>query len=411
MAEQTTSAPLTSSYRWVVCALLFFATTINYIDRQLLGILAPTLQTEIGWNEIEYANIVTSFQCAYAIGLLGFGWLIDRIGSRIGLIMAVLVWSIASAAHGLAGSVAGFAFARFGLGLAEAGNFPASIKVVSEWFPKRERAFAIGIFNSGSNIGAIITPLLVPWIAQTWGWRPAFLCTGALGVAWIAAALMLLHSPPSTDPATQASAPAQRSSWRAVARRRETWAFAIAKFLTDPIWWFFLYWAPKYLSSQFGVQLAGLAAPLVIIYLMADVGSILGGWASARLIKGGMGVLSARLRVMRWCALSALFVIFAAKAPNLWVAVSLIGLATAAHQGWSANLFATASDLFSKEEVASVVGIGGMLGAIGGMVIATITGLVLEYSGSYVVPFILCSSAYIIAWTIVWIMIKPRLVQ
>ena len=411
MAEQTTSAPLTSSYRWVVCALLFFATTINYIDRQLLGILAPTLQTEIGWNEIEYANIVTSFQCAYAIGLLGFGWLIDRIGSRIGLIMAVLVWSIASAAHGLAGSVAGFAFARFGLGLAEAGNFPASIKVVSEWFPKRERAFAIGIFNSGSNIGAIITPLLVPWIALTWGWRPAFLCTGALGVAWIAAALMLLHSPPSTDPATQASAPAQRSSWRAVARRRETWAFAIAKFLTDPIWWFFLYWAPKYLSSQFGVQLAGLAAPLVIIYLMADVGSILGGWASARLIKGGMGVLSARLRVMRWCALSALFVIFAAKAPNLWVAVSLIGLATAAHQGWSANLFATASDLFSKEEVASVVGIGGMLGAIGGMVIATITGLVLEYSGSYVVPFILCSSAYIIAWTIVWIMIKPRLVQ
>ena len=411
MAEQTTSAPLTSSYRWVVCALLFFATTINYIDRQLLGILAPTLQTEIGWNEIEYANIVTSFQCAYAIGLLGFGLLIDRIGSRIGLIMAVLVWSIASAAHGLAGSVAGFAFARFGLGLAEAGNFPASIKVVSEWFPKRERAFAIGIFNSGSNIGAIITPLLVPWIALTWGWRPAFLCTGALGVAWIAAALMLLHSPPSTDPATQASAPAQRSSWRAVARRRETWAFAIAKFLTDPIWWFFLYWAPKYLSSQFGVQLAGLAAPLVIIYLMADVGSILGGWASARLIKGGMGVLSARLRVMRWCALSALFVIFAAKAPNLWVAVSLIGLATAAHQGWSANLFATASDLFSKEEVASVVGIGGMLGAIGGMVIATITGLVLEYSGSYVVPFILCSSAYIIAWTIVWIMIKPRLVQ
>lgn len=411
MDQQTTRAPHTSSYRWVVCTLLFFATTINYVDRQLLGILAPTLQAEIGWNEIEYANIVTSFQCAYAIGLLGFGWLIDRIGSRMGLIMAVLVWSIASAAHGLAGSVVGFALARFGLGLAEAGNFPASIKAVSEWFPKRERAFAIGIFNSGSNVGAIITPLLVPWIALTWGWRPAFLCTGVLGLTWVAAALILLRTPQTSPLKTQETAPSQRSSWRSVAQRRETWAFAIAKFLTDPIWWFFLYWAPKYLSSQFGVQLAGLAAPLVTIYLMADVGSILGGWASARLIKGGMEVLPARLRVMRWCAISALFVVFAAKAPNLWVAVMLLGLATAAHQGWSANLFATASDLFSKEEVASVVGIGGMLGAIGGMIIATITGLVLEYSGSYVVPFIMCSSAYIIAWVIVWIMIKPRLAQ
>ena len=411
MAQQTTRNPLTFSYRWVVCALLFFATTINYVDRQLLGILAPTLQAEIGWNEIQYANIVTSFQCAYAIGLLGFGWLIDRIGSRIGLIVAVFAWSVASAAHGLAGSVVGFALARFGLGLAEAGNFPASIKVISEWFPARERAFAIGIFNSGSNVGAIITPLLVPWIALTWGWRTAFLCTGVLGLAWIAAALILLHKPPTSPEPTREGISPQRTSWRAVAKRRETWAFAIAKFLTDPIWWFFLYWAPKYLSSQFDVQLAGLAAPLVTIYLMADVGSILGGWASARLIKGGMGVIPARLRVMRWCAVSALFVVFAAKAPNLWVAVSLLGLATAAHQGWSANLFATASDLFSKEEVASVVGIGGMLGAIGGMIIATITGIVLEYSGSYVVPFVMCSSAYMIAWVIVWIMIKPRIAR
>jgi ACS family hexuronate transporter-like MFS transporter len=411
MIDQDAHPPLTSSYRWVICALLFLATTINYIDRQLLGILAPTLQTEIGWNEIEYSTIVTSFQCAYALGLLGFGWLIDRIGSRIGLILAVLVWSVASAAHGLAGSVAGFALARFGLGLAEAGNFPASIKTVSEWFPKRERAFAIGIFNSGSNIGAIITPLVVPWVALTWGWRPAFLCTGALGAAWAVTALFLLHSP-RTNSMTEENTPSpRRSSWRSVAKRRETWAFAVAKFLTDPIWWFFLYWAPKYLSTQFDVQLAGLAAPLVTIYLMADVGSILGGWASARLIRSGMEVLPARLRVMRWCACCALVVVFAARAPNLWIAVSLLGLATAAHQGWSANLFATTSDLFSKDEVASVVGIGGMLGAIGGMIIATITGLVLEYTGSYVVPFIMCSSAYIVAWALVRVMLHPQLTK
>jgi ACS family hexuronate transporter-like MFS transporter len=408
MTEPTPRAHQLPSYRWGICALLFFATTINYIDRQVLGILAPTLQSEIGWSEIEYATIVTSFQCAYAIGLLGFGWLIDRIGSRVGLIMAVLVWSIASAAHGVAASVTSFAVARFALGVAEAGNFPASIKMVSEWFPKRERAFAIGIFNSGSNVGAIVTPLVVPWIALTWGWRPAFLCTGALGIIWIAAAIILLHTPSAYHRAPPETPSIPPTPWRVVARRKETWAFAIAKFLTDPIWWFFLYWTPKYLGSQFGVQLAGLAAPLVVIYLMADIGSILGGWASSRLIKRGVDVLSARLRVMRWCALSALLVICAAKAPDLWIAVSLVGLATAAHQGWSANLFATVSDLFPKEEVASVVGIGGMLGALGGMIIATMTGLVLEYTGSYVVPFIMCSSAYSIAWGIVSRMIQPR---
>lgn len=396
-------------FRWMICGLLFLATTINYIDRQLLGILAPTLQQEIGWNEIEYASLVTSFQCAYALGLLCFGWLIDRIGTRIGLLLAVGAWSVASMAHGFVTTIAGFAAARFALGLAEAGNFPASIKTVSEWFPPRERAFAIGIFNSGANIGAILTPLLVPWIAVTWGWRSAFVVSGLIGVVWLLAAIPLLSSPARSRHIT----PAQRSelqgdesetrprvSWKAVATRRETWAFALAKFCTDPIWWFFLYWAPKYISSQFHVELAGLAAPLVVIYLMADIGSIAGGWASARLIKNGMETLTARRRVMLWCAIAPLSVVIAAHSPNMWVSVLLVGLATAAHQGWSANLFATTADLFKREEVASVVGIGGMLGAIGGMIIATVTGFILEFTGSYTVPFIICGSAYLIAWLI-----------
>lgn len=408
-------SPLFPRFRWVICGLLFFATTINYIDRQLLGILAPTLQREIGWNEIEYASLVTSFQFAYAVGLVCFGWLIDRVGTRIGLLLAVGAWSIASMAHGFVATVAGFAAARFALGLAEAGNFPASIKTVSEWFPPRERAFAIGIFNSGANIGAILTPLLVPWIALTWGWRAAFIVSGLIGLLWLVAALPLFYPPsrsrhisPSQLTAIHGDEPVTqvRVSWKAVATRRETWAFALAKFFTDPIWWFFLYWAPKYISSQFNVELAGLAAPLVLIYLMADVGSVAGGWASARLIKGGMDPLAARRKVMLWCAIAPLAVIFAAHSPRMWLSAFLVGLATAAHQGWSANLFATTSDLFKKEEVASVVGIGGMLGAVGGMIIATVTGFILEYTGSYTVPFIICGSAYLIAWSIFSVIVR-----
>ena len=396
-------------FRWVICALLFLATTINYIDRQILSILAPTLQREIGWNEIEYSTLVTSFQCAYAIGLLSFGWLIDKIGTRVGLLLAVGAWSLASMSHGFATTVIGFACARFALGLAEAGNFPASIKTVSEWFPAKERAFAIGIFNSGANIGAIITPLLVPWIALTWGWQVAFICSGVIGIAWVLLALPYFHAPQNSRYVShkdiealllEAPSHSKQRTWREVATRKETWAFAIAKFLTDPIWWFFLYWTPKYLGSRFGVELAGLAGPLVLIYVMADFGSIAGGWASARLISRGVEPIAARQRVMLWCALSTLLVILAAQTPSLWISVALVSVATAAHQAWSANLFATTSDLFSKDEVASVVGIGGMCGAIGGMIIATVTGLILEFTGSYTVPFIICGSAYLVAWRI-----------
>ncbi len=406
MTDRSLTPERALPYRWMICALLFFATTINYIDRQLLGILASTLQREIGWSEIEYGYIVSAFQGAYALGLLVCGWIIDRVGSRIGLLVAVALWSVASAAHGLASSTIGFALARFGLGLAEAGNFPASVKTVSEWFPGRERAFAIGLFNSGSNIGAIITPLLVPLIVVQWGWgwRAAFFASGALGIVWVIAAICFFKK--ATVEASLAAEP--RLSWRGVISQRRAWGFAVAKFLTDPIWWFYLYWAPKYLGSQFGVELAGLAAPLVAIYLLADVGSILGGWLSVGMIRRGMDPLSARRRVMLWCALLALMVIFAARSGSLWGSVLLIGVAAAAHQGWSANLFATVSDMFPEREVASVTGFGGMMGAIGGMLIATLTGFVLEYTGSYVIPFVVCSSAYTIAWLLFKGIVAPR---
>lgn len=402
-------------YRWGICTLLFFATTINYVDRQLLGLLAPTLQREIGWSEVEYGLIVTCFQAAYALGLLVFGWLIDRIGSRAGLMLAVLAWSVASMAHGAASTVIHFCIARFGLGLAEAGNFPASVKAVSEWFPRGERAFAIGIFNSGSNVGAIITPLMVPWVVALYGWQGAFYLTGALGVIWLLCAAMLFATPETGRFVSQEERQlilsereraAGVGSWREAARSRATWGFAVAKFLTDPIWWFYLYWAPKYLSTQFQVELVGLAAPLVVIYLMADVGSIGGGWCSSWLARRGMNALQARQRVMLICASLALLVVLCTRAPNIWAAALLLGIAAAAHQGWSANLFATVSDLFPREAVASVVGIGGMVGAIGGMVIASFTGWILERTHSYEIPFVVCSSAYLVAWFLFRVLVR-----
>jgi ACS family hexuronate transporter-like MFS transporter len=398
----TRAEPLqySSRYRWVICALLFLATTSNYMDRQILGILAPVLQAELGWSESEYGHIVTAFQAAYALGLLGCGWLIDRIGTRWGLIVAVSLWSVASATHGVARSVGQFALARFGLGLSEAANFPASIKSVSEWFPQRERALAIGIFNSGSNLGAIIAPLTVPFIALQYGWQTAFFVLGAAGFLWVAVAIVLFRPPGDSERPVDA-APAQVQTaipWRVMLRRRETVAFACAKFLTDPVWWFFLYWIPKYLHSTFGVELSGMGLPLVVIYLFADVGSIGGGWWSGKLISKGIDPLVARRRVMFWCALSTLMVMVLAYQANLWVAVAILSLATAAHQAWSANLFSTVADTVPQAGVGSVVGIGGMAGAIGGMLLAQVAGYSLELTGSYVPLFIVCSSAYLVAW-------------
>jgi ACS family hexuronate transporter-like MFS transporter len=404
-------------YRWRICALLLLATTINYIDRQVLGVLAPHLQAEIGWNEIEYGYIVTAFQAAYAIGLVTAGAIIDRLGTRIGYALAIAVWGIAAMSHSLAGTVLGFAIARFALGLGEAGNFPAAIKTVAEWFPRRERAFATGIFNSGSNIGAIVAPLVVPVIAVTFGWRAAFLFTGVLSAAWLVTWLLTYRTPekhPSlsreelayirSDP----EEPTVRIPWKQLLRHRQTWAFAAAKFMTDPIWWFFLFWLPKFLNAEHGLTLTQLGLPLVAIFIMADVGSISGGWLAGWFIRRGSSVNRGRKGAMLICALAVVPIIFASQADNLWLAVGLIGLATAGHQGWSANVFTLTSDMFPRRAVASVVGIGGFAGAVGGMMISTMTGFLLETTGSYLPVFLMAGSAYLLALLVVHTIV-PRL--
>jgi ACS family hexuronate transporter-like MFS transporter len=419
--SQHESAPAVAApigrYRWRICALLFAATTLNYVDRQVLGVLAPDLSRQFGWSEIQYGYIVTAFQGAYAIGLVSAGALIDKLGTRIGYALALCVWSLAAMSHALAGSVLGFAVARFLLGLGEAGNFPAAIKTVAEWFPRRERAFATGIFNSGSNVGAILAPLAVPIVAVTWGWQAAFLFTGALSAIWLVTWLAVYRAPaqhPKLSTAELAfirsdpDEPAVRLPWTQLLRHRQAWAFVAAKFLTDPIWWFFLFWLPKFLNSEYGLTLTGLGPPLIAIYLLADVGSIGGGWIAGRFIKRGWSVNRARKTAMLLCALSVVPIVFASNATNLWVAVGLIGLATAGHQGWSANVFTLTSDMFPRYAVASVVGLGGLAGAVGGMLISTFTGFLLDATGSYVPVFMMAGSAYLIALAAVHILV-PRL--
>ena len=404
-------------YRWRICALLFAATTINYIDRQVLGVLAPDLGRIIGWSEIEYGYIVTAFQAAYAIGLVSAGAIIDRLGTRVGYALAIAVWSLAAMGHALAATVWGFAVARFLLGLGEAGNFPAAIKTVAEWFPRRERAFATGIFNAGSNVGAILAPLAVPIIALTWGWQAAFLFTGVLSAAWLVTWLST-YRPPDQHPKLTAvelvyirSDPpetAARIPWSQLLKHRQAWAFIAAKFMTDPIWWFFLFWLPKFLNSEYGLTLTKIGPPLIAIYLLADVGSIGGGWLAGRLIKRGWSVNRGRKGAMLVCALCVTPIVFAVSAAELWVAVLLIGLATAGHQGWSANVFTLTSDLFPRHAVASVVGLGGLAGAVGGMLISTFVGFLLQTTGSYVPVFIVAATAYLLALGVVHLLV-PRL--
>jgi MFS transporter, ACS family, hexuronate transporter len=430
--------PKTGYYRWYICGLLFFATTINYVDRQVLGILKGTLQGEFGWSEIDYSNIVFAFQLAYAIGLLIAGRLMDRLGTKIGYAVAIVVWSLAAIAHaeatvfgpamsgvlamvGLAAtpSVAGFMTARFALGFGEAGNFPAAIKATAEWFPKKERAFATGIFNSGTNVGALLTPLAVPWITLTWGWYWAFVITGLLGFFWLVLWWVTYENPETHPRLSKAelayirSDPAEATTpipWAAVMRHREAWAFAIGKFMTDPIWWLYLFWIPDFLQRNHGLDLKSLGLPIVVIYLIADVGSIGGGWLSSTLIHRGWTINAARKGAMLVCALCVVPIIFAANASNLWVAVTLVGIAAAAHQGWSANIFTFSSDMFPRRAVGSVVGFGGMAGAVGGMLIAKITGYLLEWTGSYYSVFLIAGFAYLAALLVIHLLvpvIKP----
>lgn len=397
-------------YRWRILALLFFATTINYIDRQVLGILKPYLEDDMGWTEIDYSNIVVAFQAAYALGYLFMGWLMDKVGTRKGFTIAISLWSIAAMAHAGARSVLGFMVARFALGLGESGNFPACIKAVSEWFPKKERSFVVGIFNAGTNIGAIAAPLLVPVITYSLGWEWAFLLTGALGFIWIIFWLLMYKKPEEhpkvsegelayikSDPVdTQSKIP-----WLQLLPKKQTWAFAVGKFMTDPIWWVYLFWLPDYLNKKHGLDLTELALPLIAIYIIGDVGSIGGGWLGSYFIKKGWSVGKARKVAMLICACCAVPVVFVGLTANLWVAVGLIGLAAAAHQGWSANLFTIPSDLLPQKAVGSVVGIGGTSGAIGGMLIATVVGFILELTGSYVPVFIIAGSTYLITLLVI----------
>lgn len=393
-------------YRWRICALLLAATTINYIDRQVLGVLAPQLQRELHWSEIDYGNIVTAFQAAYAIGLVTAGAVIDRLGTRIGYALAIAVWSLAAMSHALVGSVAGFAAARFALGLGEAGNFPAAIKTVAEWFPRRERALATGIFNSGSNLGAIIAPASVPVIAIALGWQAAFLATGVLSAAWLVIWLITYRPPeqhPRLSPAelelirSDPQEAAVRIPWLQLLRHRQTWAFVMAKFMTDPIWWFYLFWIPDFLQRKHGLALIQIGVPIMVIYVISDVGSVMGGWMSSWLIGRGQSVNSARKLTLLLCALCILPIMFAYRIDSTWGAVLLIGLAAAGHQGFSANLFTLTSDMFPTQAVGSVVGTGGMAGAVGGMFIAKVVGYVLQSTGSYMVPFLIAGSAYFIA--------------
>ena len=423
-------------FRWVVCGLLFLASTINYIDRQVIGILKPTLQGQFGWSEVDYADIVFSFQLAYAAGFLIAGRMMDRVGAKVGFAVAIVIWSLAAMAHaevalfgpaaaaalaamGLSytASVAGFMAARFALGIGESGNFPGAIKVVAEWFPKRERALATGLFNSGTNVGALITPLVVPWITLTWGWYWAFIVTGAVGFAWLLLWLMLYDRPERhprvgarelayirSDPAD----PVVQIPWLTLLRYRQTWAFAVGKFMTDPIWWLYLFWVPDFFTRNHGINLTTMGPPIVAIYLVADVGSIGGGWLSSALITRGWSVNAGRKMAMLICALSVVPILFASGASSMWVAVALISVAAAAHQGWSANLYTLVSDTFPRQAVGSVVGLGGTAGAIGGMLIAKLTGYLLQATGSYVPVFLIAAFTYLAALLVIHALV-PRL--
>jgi MFS transporter, ACS family, hexuronate transporter len=399
-------------YRWTVCALLFVVTTVNYADRQVLSILAPTLQRELRWSETNYGDVVSWFSLVYAVGFLGAGWWLDRVGVRRGFAVAVVTWSVAAIAHAFARTTAGFSAARALLGLGESANFPGAIKTVAEWFPTRERALAAGIFNAGTNTGAIVTPLLVPWIALTLGWRWAFILTGSLGFLWLALWLTLYHSP-EAEPrlssaelahirAAAADAPGGRVSWIRLLGQRQTWAVVVGKLLADPIWWFYLYWLPKFLDAKYGIKLAQLALPLVVVYVVADVGSVTGGWLSGALIKRGWSVNRARKAAMLLMALAIVPTALAPRAGGLWTAVLLVSVAVAAHQGWSANVYTLASDMFPRSAVASVIGIAGFAGAMGGVVLQRATGRILDATGHDYAPiFVVCGLAYVSAWAII----------
>ncbi|MBV9266011.1 MAG: MFS transporter [Acidobacteriaceae bacterium] len=406
-------------YRWRICALLFFATVIAYIDRGVIGYLEKFLEKEIGWNSIQYSYITTAFQIAYAIGLATAGRLTDRLGTRKGFAFAITLWSVAAMLPAVAYSVETFAIAMFILGLGEAANFPACIKTIAEWFPRKERAFATGTFNSGANVGNIVVPIVVPFLTAELGWRGAFVGTGALGFIWLAFWLVMYakpHEHQGVSPAELAhiqSDPGERTGSVPLMRilpRKEAWAFAIGKFLTDPIWWFYLFWLPRYLQGTFHLNLSQSRTPIIAVYTISCAGSVLGGWLSALFAKRGFSANASRKFALLSCALPVVPIIYAPYTQSLWMVVLLVGIAAAAHQGWSANLYTITSDTFPKSAVATVVGFGGMIGALGGALFQLATGRIVAATNSYIPLFLMACIAYLAALGIIQLLspsLKP----
>jgi ACS family hexuronate transporter-like MFS transporter len=427
------------NYRWTICALVFFATTINYLDRQVLSLLKPYLESAglFGDNpmhyESVYANIVICFQFAYASGMLLVGSIIDRFGTKIGYALSLFFWSIAAIGHSLAKNPFGFGVARAALGVPEAGNFPAANKTIAEWFPRKERALATGIFNSGTNVGAIVAPLVVPFIAVTWGWQMAFIVTGAVGLIWLFFWQVIYASPEEKlqkgklsraeydfilsdkdEVLSPDGSALKKISWFKLLTFKQTWAFFIGKLLTDPIWWFFLFWLPAFLKEQYGLKGMEVSFPLGVVYTMTTFGSVLGGWLPKYFIEKGMDANKARKKSMFIYALFPLLVLSAQYLGdfNMWYAVIVIGIAASAHQAWSANIFTTVSDMFPKRAIASVTGIGGMAGAVGGIAIAKAAGMLFDHYKAagdirigYGIMFMFCAVAYILAWTIMHLLV------
>ncbi|HZX74744.1 MAG TPA: MFS transporter [Cyclobacteriaceae bacterium] len=421
-------------YRWTICSLIFFATTINYLDRSVISLLKSTLTQEFSWDDGDYANIELAFKTLYAVGMLGAGRLIDKLGTKMGYLLATFFWSLAAVCHAFVTSTFGFMVARGALGITESGNFPSAIKAVAEWFPKKERALATGIFNSGANIGAIVAPLSVPFIAEAWGWKWAFIITGSIGFVWVVLWFLIYEMPTRHKKLSKAeldyinsdaenvvvenAAPEEKISWFKLLSFKQTWAFVIGKFLTDPVWWFYLFWLPDFLESQYGLKGTEVAFPVALVYMISTFGSIGGGWLPLRLIRNDWPVFKARKTSMLIYAFLVLPIVFAQilGEMNMWFAVIVIGIATSAHQAWSANIFTTVSDMFPRRTVASITGIGGMFGGLGGILLTLLVqkNMFVYYRSigqietAYYIMFFICGSAYLIAWLIMH-MLVPRM--
>ncbi|MGD0520856.1 MAG: MFS transporter [Terracidiphilus sp.] len=401
--------------RWTICAMLFAATSINYMDRQVIAILKPTLEHSIGMTEVGYGYIVSAFQIAYALGLLAAGWFVDKVGTRIGYMVIMAVWSLSAMGHALANSVLQFGIARFCLGIGESGNFPAAIKTTAEWFPQSERSLATGIFNSGTNLGAILAPLIVPWVTIRYGWHAAFLVTGVFSATWILYWFRKYRRPSNHPTLTGAELryiykeAAEEMSpsvpWRKLLSYRQTWAFAAGKFITDPIWWFYLFWMPSYFSTKFHLDLSHLGLPLIIVYNASAIGSIGGGWLPAPFRRLGLTAAQARLAAMLLCACLVVPIFTVTYLQSEWAAIALLSLATGAHQGWSANLFTTSSDMFPRSAVGSVIGIGGMAGSVSATLFATFAGYTLQLTHNYTILFAISASAYLTAFLILVLLV------